>query len=97
MPTYKWTRRDLVTKALISREVPTKIVNSLERVEITISLETYKRLVDWASVGRTIDRAIEHIEISTMDGNFEASDELAALKTALDDCGQSCRQHWLNL
>jgi hypothetical protein len=88
MKTVSWTRHDLVTGDPLPRNIP---VTANGEVTITIPLAAYKRLVQWASVGRTVDAAMEECE------NPNVVAELADLKPALSACHQACRTHWANL
>lgn len=93
--TVQWTRKDSVTGEPLTRHVPIVPDANPPRVQITVSLVTYQRLVQWASVGRTIDQAVRLLE--GVDDGWGAIDELMKLKPALDDCMFGCKNHWHSL
>jgi hypothetical protein len=75
---------------------------STQGVQITISLDAYRRLVNWASMGRTFDgvlRALSGASSTAGDSDLAiqldyAGEELADVRDALDECHQACRRHW---
>jgi hypothetical protein len=75
---------------------------STQGVHITISLDAYRRLVNWASMGRTFDGVLTALsEASSTAGDSDlaiqldyAREELADVRDALDECHQACRRHW---
>ncbi len=93
--TIQWTRRDIVSGQSLTRQIPIVPDTNPPRVQITVSLATYQRLVQWASVGRSLDQAMRLLE--GVDDSYEAIQELADLKQPLDDCHHACRSHWLLL
>jgi hypothetical protein len=78
-----------------SKEVPTVQIYphmTIEGVEVTISLEAYTRLVNWASMGRTLDGILE--ALSECGAEWEVISELNDVRAALDECHQAVRRHW---
>jgi len=91
-----------------SKEVPTFDLypNMITQgVKISISLEAYERLVNWASMGRTLggtlsvlDAAIEAISDTDLkDRICDSRDELETVTSALDECHRAVRRHWTAL
>ena len=60
-------------------------------VQITISLDAYRRLVNWASMGRTLNGVLNALADAN---SFDMYEELAIVKNALDECHQAVRRHW---
>lgn len=61
------------------------------KVAILISKESYDLLARWASVGRTIDAAIDALNCESSD-NWSIVDELYDLKPALSECADAAKQ-----
>jgi hypothetical protein len=89
-----------------SKDVPTEDMYenmSTQGVQILLDLDAYKRLVNWASMSRTMDYVLRALEEapSTNDVHQDhldvAHDELTRVRDALDKCHQAVRRHWANL
>jgi hypothetical protein len=89
-----------------AREVPTQDLYpnmTIQGVQITISLEAYTRLVNWASMGRTLGGVLEVLcdasvsDSSIADKANDAFYELEDVKAALDECHQAVRRHWATM
>lgn len=81
-----------------SKEVPTVQLypHMVTRgVQITISFEAYTRLVNWASMGRTLGGVINALHEA--DAPWEIIAELNDVRAALDECHQAVRRHWGSL
>ncbi len=59
---------------------------SSQGVEIVIPIEAYTRLVNWASVRRTLN--------GVLDQNEDSLDELNDIADALAQCHEAIRRHW---
>lgn len=96
------------------RDVPTEDIYphmTTQGVQVLVSLEAYERLVNWASMGRTLRGVIGAIDevlfSEAQDGTIlsedliakldEAREELETVRPALDECHQAVRRHWGNL
>ena len=91
------------------KEVPTVDMYpnmSTQGVQVLIELSAYERLVNWASMGRTLNYVLSTLEEAatsypTADLRADhanlAYDELKEVKDALDKCHQAVRRHWANL
>lgn len=72
-------------------------------VQIEISEAAFTTLRRWASVGRTFDQVVKHLEVladlaeSGMPGDpdyedlLHCRDEVEELRYALDDCNRACK------
>ncbi len=89
MPKVTWKRRDIATHE--EHTVETEVVqgNFGPMVNITIPLEAYQRLVNWASMGRTISAAIGDVR------GWEIADELSMCKAALCAVHDACRKKFV--
>jgi hypothetical protein len=67
-------------------------------VQIEITEQAFTQLKHWASVGRTIDAAVELLLLAhageplDQESAMYIADELADLKYALDDCNRACKK-----
>lgn len=86
------------------KEVETEHM-STEGVRILIPLTAYTRLVNWASLGRTLygieDAMFSAQELTSSESLRsqlnDAMDELQDVRDALDECHQAIRRHWVSL
>lgn len=77
-----------------------KMKNGIEVISIDVSVRNFKLLAYWASVGRTLDAAIEHLStLSAQYSNIEDNEpveyciqELLSLKPALDEISSTCTE-----
>ena len=96
-----WTKRDMgsdpINPTLVTTDIPT--VNLGADVAITIPVAAYKRLADWASMGRTTDNVCSVLAAGSPDTSQcrVAYDEMEALKPALDAIHHAVRQHYIGL
>lgn len=74
---------------------------STQGVRVAIGLEAYERLVNWASMGRTLDGVLHVLEEATAVAGddlraqlYDAHEELRDVRAALDECHQAVRRHW---
>jgi len=59
---------------------------STQGVQVLIPLSAYERLVNWASVRRTLN--------GVLSSNEDSLDELHDISSALAECHEAIRQHW---
>jgi hypothetical protein len=64
--------------------------------KIEISQQSFDLLVKWASVGRTIDAAIQLIDKIDSEQADHTFEELTTLKHALNECGSAAKTEWWN-
>lgn len=62
--------------------------------KIEISQATFDLLVKWASVGRTLDAAIQLIDKIDSEQADHTLEELTTLKNALNECGAAAKVEW---
>lgn len=89
----KWTRKDLVSGKPLTIELPIEKINGHDFVMVPIPLAAYQRLVQWASISRTLNGAIEKLE----DIKYEYLDEMVDIEPAMNAVQQTCREHWRKL
>lgn len=71
-------------------------------VLIAINIEAYERLVNWASMSRTLEGVIAALDEALEQGQpqpledkiADALSELTDVKAALDESHQAVRRHW---
>jgi len=93
---------DPVNPIFVTTDIPTvQDHNGNELVEVKIPIAAYKRLVDWCSVGRTMDnvlRCLESLDLETnKDDRNMAIEELEMLRGAFEDIHGAVRQHYTQI
>src|SRR6185369_3923745 len=96
-----WKRRDMgsdpVHPTFVTTDIPT--VDDDQFVEVRIPIAAYKRLVDWCSMGRTMDNIGSCLENASPDPDRRRSarDELEMLEKALNSIHAAIRGHYTSL
>lgn len=95
-----WKRRDMgsdpVKPILVETDIP---VVEGQFVEVKLPIAAYKRLVDWCSLGRTLDNVISCLAAGSPDESRThlAFEEMEALREALEAVHGAVRQHYTQL
>ena len=98
-----WKKRDLGSDysnpIFVTTDIPTVEIEHEHYVSVLIPIAAYKRLADWASMGRTMD-SVEHVlHTVTPDENRRsiASDVIEALRKSLQDIHGAIHDHYIRL
>ncbi len=97
-----WKRRDMGSDPMdpifVTKDIPTTGNDKFVQVEIPIL--AYNRLVDWCSMGRTLDNVLKCLCLESEDDRAildVAYEEMEALHIALELIHDSIRNHYGNL
>ncbi len=94
-----WKRRDMGSDIMKPIYVTTDLPVVDGQVSVNLPIAAYKRLVDWCSMGRTMD----NVERCLADGSPDtenchlAYEEIGTLRKALCEVHHAVRQHYVSL
>jgi len=94
-----WKRRDMGSDPVRPIYVESDIPVIDDCVNVAIPVTAYKRLVDWCSMGRTMDNVLSCLADASRDEDrtHMAYEEMEALRKALEAVHGAVREHYIRL